>query len=135
MIVVGPTRGSLAAKALNMSDVWRNYAASMRRRRPGSELSHNAFGRYARRASIFVFKRSACVGQMDAAGRFWVSHFAPASRREGVEMLRELKHRCPVGFAVCPDLVGMLTRIGFTVVGSGPAYFLGEVVEKTILVN
>lgn len=134
-MIIGPVRGKVATKVLNMSTVWRNYAASMSRRRPGSELGHNSFGRYARRASIFIFEKSACIGQMDAAGRFWISHFAPASRREGVAMLRELRHRCPVGFAVCPDLVGMLLRLGFYVVGSGPADFRGEIVEKTILVN
>lgn len=134
-MIIGPVHGKVAAQVLSMSKVWRNYAASMSRRRPGSELGHNSFGRYARRASVFVFRKSACIGQMDAAGRFWVSHFAPASRREGVEMLRELRHRCPVGFAVCHDLVGMLVKIGFNVVGSGPADFRGEVVEKTILVN
>ena len=69
---------------------------------------------------------------------FCLSHQAPRTHREGVELLKKLARDRHVKacLAVTSDLVSMLERIGFRNTGEVvPCYFRGGVVRKHILVN
>jgi hypothetical protein len=87
--------GKIFSRLFDLTAAWRFYRSAMDRRRPGSALSHNAFGHYARhRCSVYASLRgSALFGQFqefDGRAVFCVSHQAPVSHRDGVELLKKL---------------------------------------------
>jgi len=129
--------GKTVAGIFEMSQLWESYAKAMRRRRPGSELSHNAFGRYVRRAAAFVHHTSVVIGKMDG-DTFMVSHFSPRTNREGVGMLRALaaQHRVKVILAVTEDMARMLKKCGFINCNETvKTMFRGEEVVKHLFTN
>ena len=130
------TKGRNVLRMYNSSVIWKNYSRSMNKRRPGLFLGQNAFGRYMSKfAYCYCYGESIVLGQFDENNRFWISHFAPSSRRDGVKMLKQLTSSVTVGFAVTEDLVGMLEKLGLKVVGSVESEFRGFKVVKTILIN
>ena len=133
--ITGILSGRNAARLLSVPELWAKYAHSMNKRRMGSALNHNAFGRHFVRSAIFVFGDSALVGNV-IDGRFWVSHFCPATQREGIAAIRELKNHGAVGFAVTADMVGMLQKLGYKNIGiTVPTNFRGQTVIKHILIS
>lgn len=68
---------------------------------------------------------------------YFVSHFAPSSMREGVEIIKNLsKEESNIVFAVTSDLVSMVEKCGFVNTGVKQDHYFGdEIVEKTILVS
>lgn len=119
----------------DMATVWHGYKKSMSKRRPESVLSQNVFGHYVKSASCFVFGNSALFG-MWKGNSFCISHFAPASRREGVEMLKAIiGSGKKVIFAVTCDLVDMLSRLGCKTIGEHVIQWNGQDIKKYILVN
>jgi len=124
----------------SMAEVWRSYKNAMSSRRPGSELRHNNFGYYVRKRCVVYssLKGSAIIGQINEEGMLLVSHHAPSSRKDGVELLRKLSRDRSVKavLAITEDLVSMLEKLGFinqhqTVVSD----FRGESVVKHIFTN
>ena len=133
--ITGILSGHQAARLLPVSTLWANYAHSMNKRRMGSALEHNSFGRHLVRSAVFVFGNSALVGNI-TDGRFWVSHFCPNTQREGIAAIRELKNHGAVGFAVTADMVGMLQKLGYKKLEiTVPTNFRGQTVVKHILVS
>ena len=137
-MITGIIPGASAARLLSVSELWHQYATAMGRRRPGKELGHNQFGWHLRhRSHVFVYNKTAIVGAWQD-DTFWVSHFCPATRREGVEALKELRQQPhKVGFAVTEDLKGMLLKLGYNQVGNTPipVPFRNDVVMKWIFTN
>lgn len=67
---------------------------------------------------------------------FIVSHFAPASLREGIELLNSAEENgVPVVIAVPEYQSSQLERLGFEMITSIPQYFAGEYVTKNVLIN
>lgn len=134
-------QGSTYAKLFDLSKAWRFYRDAMNRRRPGAALEHNRFGRYARKCSVYCHGQSAVFGQIqewEGHEIFCVSHQAPSSHREGVELLKKLAkdHHVKAALAVTSDLVSMLERIGFRNTGlTEDCDFRGFSVKKIILTN
>jgi hypothetical protein len=134
-------RGAMYSKLFDLAQAWKHYADAMDRRRPGSALTHNAFGHYARRCDVYCHNGSALFGQMnewEGQEVFCVSHQAPRTHREGVALLKKLAgdRHVRACLAVTSDLVSMLERIGFRNTGKViPCNFRGDVVLKHILVN
>lgn len=134
-------KASLLYRCFDMAAVWRTYATAMDRRRPGSALGHNAFGRFTSKGMAYISARgSALLGQLNEfEGRpvFCVSHNAPATHRDMVGLLKKLSKdtTTPTALAVTEDLAGMLQRIGFRYAGTAPSSFRGELVEKQIFTN
>jgi len=135
--------GRTFSRLFDLAASWRFYRSAMDRRRPGSALSHNAFGRYARRrCSVYASLRgSALFGQFqefDGREVFCVSHQAPVSHRDGVELLKKLAsdRNTPAVLAVTEDLVSMLIRLGFRDTGyTHVSDFRGLPVTKRLLAN
>ncbi len=135
--------GKTFSRLFDLASTWRSYRDAMARRRPGSELSHNAFGYYTRhRCSVYLSpKGSALIGQVrkyDGHEVFCVSHHAPASHRDGVELLKKLARDRNVlaVLTVTEDLVSMLLRCGFRDTGyTHVSDFRGEPVQKFVLAN
>lgn len=70
-------------------------------------------------------------------GVFVVSHFAPATRKGGVEMLKAAsKQGTPFVFCVPENLASQLVRLGFwdTKIDI-PQWFAGKYVQKRVVVN
>jgi hypothetical protein len=127
-------------KCWSLAETWKNYKAAMSARRPGSELNHNGFGYYVRRRCVVYssLKGSAIIGQINEEGMLLVSHHAPSSRKDGVELLRKLNldRSVKAVLAVTEDLVSMLEKLGFinqhqTMVSD----FRGHNVEKHLFTN
>ena len=131
--IVGLMSGRQVHRLLPVADLWAAYRQSMDVRRPGSALGHNSFGWYTRRGYGFVYGESAVFGQIDQDGRFCVSHFCPASKRQGRDLLIALR-QCghDVGLAVTRDMAGMLAKLGYQEVGTTMLPFRGEMVEKVV---
>lgn len=115
-----------------LSKIYAQYKNSMGRRRPGSALQDYRFYYYiTTRAMCFNYGNSYVFGNF-TNGYFKVSHFAPASMREGYEMLKELSTYDNVIFTVTSDLSPMLKKIGFY--GNDNAkimmFFRNELVNK-----
>ena len=123
--------GKEGLKMLDASFLWKNYSRSMQKRRPGIELRHNAFGRYVSNSDIFIFGRSALIGQMQGE-HFCVSHFAPSSKKEGVQILKEVRRQTKVVFAVTSDLAKMMEKLGYQKKGETVTPFRGAQVKKII---
>lgn len=130
-------------KCYDSAFCWRNYRRSMAKRRPGSELRHNAFGRHVRK-HCFVYGDvfgSAIFGAFETvAGKtvFSGSHYAPATNRSGLSLLKKLAGDTdfPAAFAVTEDLAQMLIKAGFRDAGlSHTAFFRGHPVQKRVFVN
>ena len=129
--------GRVVAKCFDMATLWKRYAKSMRRRRPGSELDHNSFGRHCRKSYAFMAEDGSIVFGQLRDEVFFISHFCPASRRGGANLLKELSRngRMSVVAAVTADLIKMLEKCGFSNTGMKvPQWFRGAEVEKFILV-
>lgn len=117
-----------------LSEIYRQYKNAMGRRRPGSVLEDYRFYYYiTERAMCFNYGNSYIFGNF-SNGYFKVSHFAPASMREGYEMLKEISKYDNVIFTVTSDLAPMLKKIGFY--GNDNAkimmFFRNELVNKQI---
>lgn len=117
-----------------LSQIYRQYRDAMGRRRPDSVLEDYRFYYYiTQRAMCFNYGNSYLFGQF-SNGYFKVSHFAPASMREGYEMLKEISKYDNVIFTVTSDLAPMLKKIGFY--GNDNAkimmFFRNELVNKQI---
>lgn len=126
-------------RCFEASEVWRRYRDAMVSKRPGSALTQNRFGWYVRHRCVVYTsqKGSAIFGQVDQDGVLMVSHHAPISKRDGVELLKKLaKDDLKVVFAVTNDMVTMLERLGFKncnhVINTD---FRGICVKKHILTN
>ena len=65
-------------------------------------------------------------------GYFMVSHFAPASMREGVELIKELSSYDNVVFAVTEYLSGMLDKLGYNFITEVPQWFNDGYVMKKV---
>lgn len=78
-----------------------------------------------------------CKETAEKYGIFVVSHFAPASRKGGVEMLKAgARAGFPVIFAVPDNLAQQLVRLGYrNTEVTIPQWFAGEYVTKTVVVN
>jgi hypothetical protein len=116
----------------NVGIFFRNYAAAMSRRRPESVLEEDRFFNYLEREDVFLYQDNDCghvsavIGQADTIDIdgentefFKVSHFAPATPRRGVAMLRKMakcRNRIVV-LTVTEDLCDMLIGCGFSPVG------------------
>jgi len=74
---------------------------------------------------------------MGSAEVFAVSHFCPASNRQGVEMLKDLRNsKSTIVLMVTEDMEDMLVRLGFVDTGYRPlSYFRGEEVRKSVFLN
>lgn len=134
--------GKTYLECFNMADSWHAYRNAMNRRRPGSALNQNDFGRYVKKSFVYMSNHGSClVGQFhEYNGKeiFCVSHHCPASHRDMVCLLKKLCHdkNLKVCFSVTSDLVGMLQKIGFFNTGEiVPCTFRGDVVMKHILTN
>jgi len=134
--IEGFLSGKNILRVILMSSAWSRYRRSMDKRRAGSTLGQNSFGHHCRRSEGFIFGDS-CVFGETRNGYFVPSHFCPASKREGVEMLKALRaHGQKVAFAVTSDMVSMLEKLGYKNMNQTvAAYFRGEMVEKYILTN
>jgi len=66
------------------------------------------------------------------SGLFVVSHFAPATMREGVKLVAKLKTYDNVVFAVTEYLSKMLDKLGYNFVTEMPQEFAGEIVTKKV---
>lgn len=130
-------------RAYDMAGTWHQYRDAMHRRRPGSALSHNAFGRNARRGVVYAdLQGSALFGHLhhhEVLGEvFVVSHQAPRTHRGMVNLLRALARdrRVRCAFFVTADLVDMLVRCGFVNTGhTETSWFRGVPVTKHVVVN
>lgn len=83
---------------------------------------------------------SVLVGCYEAAsehGVFVASHFAPATRKGGVEMLQKAAESAtPFVFCVPRNLARQLVRLGFIDTGVEiPQWFNGGYVQKNVVVN
>lgn len=111
------------------SATYNNYVAAMSRRRPESCLDSCSFYNYIDRDDVSAYvdadaskKVTAVIGQTGAVCLddeqffvFKVSHFAPASNRSGVEILKKMakvKDKIII-FTVTSDLCEMLQGCGF----------------------
>ncbi|OGC77178.1 hypothetical protein A2619_01075 [candidate division WWE3 bacterium RIFOXYD1_FULL_39_9] len=135
-MISGLFDGRIVLQIVDASKLWKQYSKVMKIRRPKSILDHNRFGSYLKREKVFLFNKSICIGRFDS-NYFCVSHFCPFSKREGVEMLKELrKASFKVLFAVTEDMVGMLEKLGYSNQNSTiEVEFRGEKVLKHILTN
>jgi len=132
----------------NFDTYYDHYKWAMARRRPDSVLEYDRFCRYLEREDIFLYQDtnygriSAVIGQDyhllendDWLDLFRVSHFAPASMKDGAKILRKMakvKDRVIV-FTLTDDLCDMLMACGFSPVSiSFQMYWNGEKQEKTI---
>jgi len=127
------------AKLFEISIAWRNYAKAMNKRRPGSELNHNAFGKHVTRYTYayISINGSALFGEFKNE-IFCVSHFSPVSNRDMVNLLTKLSKDRSIKalFAVTEDLVLMLQKIGFVNLNQTiETYFRGEITTKFLLTN
>jgi hypothetical protein len=97
--------------------IWSQYAAAMATRRPDSVLEYGRFIAYLRRTGTVIIGRSGSfiIGQSES-GVFVPTHFAPLGPKSAVELLRGLPRRRRVAWAVTPDLVPMLVRLGYKVI-------------------
>jgi len=136
-MITGLMNGAAALKMLSAAKLWKQYARSMRKRRSGSELGHNSFGFYCRKSYFFVYHQSAVIGQIDESGRFCISHFAPATQREGIAALKALRTaNISCVFAITEDMAGMLEKIGYSDTGLRVASsFRGTPTMKHIFIN
>jgi hypothetical protein len=116
----------------NSAQYYMNYVTAMSRRRPDSVLEEERFENYLDREDVFLYQDNDCgqvsavIGQadnIDIDGEkikfFKVSHFAPATPRRGVAMLKKMakcRNRVVV-FTVTEDLCDMLLGCGFSPVG------------------
>jgi len=118
-----------------LANIYNGYAKAMSRRRPDSVLNPYRFMRYALDdASAFVHGRSVLLGQL-SNGYFKVSHFCPATMREGVELLKKVSEYDNVIFTVTEDLSPMLIKIGLygDEKAQIPMIFRDMLVQKHIL--
>lgn len=83
---------------------------------------------------VFKFKDSYVHGFLNE-DMFCVSHFAPASMREGIAMIKELKKYDNIVFAVTEDLGGMLEKLEYRYQGARDMVFACERVEKHIFTS
>ena len=119
------------------SEIDHNYEKAISR---GSsyccDLFSHIIGGYGVVFQPHAYKRaSALVGQF-IEGIFCVSHFAPDSRKGGVELLRgTLSTETPFVICVPEYLAQQLLRLGFRRVGQIPQYFAGEIIAKQVMVN
>lgn len=104
-------------KKVSGKKLWSQYAAAMARRRPDSVLEYGRFISYLRRPGTVIIGRagSFIIGQVEA-GVFRPTHFAPLGPKSAVELLKGLPKRRRVAWAVTPDLVPMLVKLGYKVV-------------------
>lgn len=102
------------------------YEAAMTRRRSYvCDLANHIYNCDVR---IHRYRRSYLVGY-ENEGVFIISHFAPYSMREGVEMMKRLGMAVA---AVTPDLSGMLQKCGWSYHGTIPQWFAGEICKKDL---
>lgn len=93
--------------------------------------SHIYFGY----GSVFKYKDSFLVGYLQE-GVFIVSHFAPASMKQGVEMMRELANGYEsICFAIPFFMAKQAIKLGFEWIGSTHQLFAGHACFKHVFVN
>lgn len=120
--------------------VWDNYRKAMTRRR--SYLNRYPFYAVSSGSGNGVrLNNSVILGHTNVTPNgteyFMPSHFAPASLREGYELIDRLgKSDQPVAFAITDDLQKMLQKTGnWYYAGSVPQIFDGQIVMKKLMVN
>ena len=115
--------------------MWENYAKAMAKRRPESVLEFERFQNYVLQSTTYIVSsgNNAIVGQMNN-GVFCPSHFSPAGRKGGIDLIKELRKENVI-FAVTPDLGAMLKKLGYKFVFTTKACFRGEEVEKEIFAS
>ncbi len=125
-----------------ISIIHKNYENSMNKRRPGSALNIESFSNHiCHHAYSYMYGKSYVFGNIeeDLLGKeiFQVSHFAPASNKEGVNLLKSLRKYNNVVFAVSIDLKPMLEKIGYFSSEETKVLvkFRSEMVEKYILTS
>lgn len=92
--------------------IWLNYARAITRR--GREATDQQFltGKWAQVSPFFIRHRQSYLLGVMVGGLFIPTHFSPSSLRSGYELIEKCKAE-KVIFAVTPDLVQDLTRMGF----------------------
>lgn len=114
-----------------------NYAAAMAK---GSDYRCDLESHIMRGCGIvyqpYAYERdSALVGSF-IEEVFCVSHFAPNSRKGGVQILKEaLNSQTPMVICVPQHLARQLQRLGFTYKGEIPQIFNQKLITKQVMVN
>lgn len=123
-------------KTTTVSAVYRQYAAAMARRRPESVLEYGRFRSYILRSDVSIVgsKGSYLVGKIDHT-IFHPTHFAPLGPKSSVDLLKKLRSHYRVLWAVTPDLVTMLTRLGYIPFGVMLYNFRGRRTLKVLLAD
>lgn len=129
-------------------NAYENYARAMSRRRPDSVLDSRSFYNYLDRDNVSAYvettdkKITAVVGQTEHVSLddeqffiFKISHFAPATNRHGVDVLKKISKVTDkvIIFTVTEDLCDMLVGCGF--VSTGISFFVnwgGDAQEKFV---
>ena len=122
------------------SQIWKNYASAMARRRPESVLPKFNFMNYVisngGNQNIISTKGADFVVHRTPEDIIVPSHFAPRGLKSGYRGIGELKERGKVLFAVTPDLEPMLKKAGYiTLPVPVQAMFRGNTVNKKIAVS
>lgn len=110
------------------------YEAAMTRRRSYvCALEAHIYREHREGQEVYIhkYKRSYLVGYK-VGEVFVISHFAPYSSRQGMEMIRSLGLAVA---AVTEDLSSMLQRCGWEYCGQAPQFFGGEIHMKDIWVS
>jgi len=125
-------------KDLSTEEIWKNYSSMMSIRRPESVLPYDRFECHMmNHAEIIRYKDSIILwNKDDITGIFTPSHFCPASKREGLEMLSYLKNFDNIVFAITDDLAHMLDRLGYENLSvSIPSVLWEELITKQIFAS
>ena len=136
-------KGNIPLQYGNLSDddlsiIRLNYRENMLLKREYEYiLPENNFIRHMRDTSYYQRGDSYIFGnEIGDPAYFIPSHFAPASRREWFELIKELSQYDNVLFSILDDMVSMLERSGFHYTWiKRPKPFGWENVEKHIMVS
>lgn len=92
---------------------------------------------YSGHGLVYKYKSSYLVGNYYCEEAFVLSHFAPKSLKEGMEMMEfvSYKETIPMVLAVPHRQAKMAIKCGWDLVGLTQQIFGGEMVQKVVLCN
>lgn len=115
--------------------LWTKYVVAMKRRRPGMTLCFNSFGTHITKYCQFIRKGDSYAFGQYLFGMFIPTHFAPYSLRDGMKLIKAMKHMS-VCFIVTEDLIPMLRKSRYIIVPIRfKTEFRGELVIKQIAIS
>jgi len=120
---------------MEITTIYDNYKNAMGRNKPDSILEYEKFESHMLNYSkIAEYKNSVILYQI-IEGYKIPSHFAPASLREGVEMIKKSLNRKYI-FFITKDMENMLQKIGYkSMPFSISCFFRDKIVSKKMMVG